>query len=202
MIKIFSGDKVIYLTSQLRKHVPAEDTAIIKIDAGKEMRVKYKEALNDNNLRHIYFYNRDKELLFEYFSSMFRNIEAAGGLVKNEKGAYLFIFRNGKWDLPKGKREKGEGINECAVREVEEECGIKGLSIIKKLPSTFHTYYLEERAVLKQTYWYEMECSDNSKLKPQKEEGITKVKWIKKKKFDMVLQNTYESIKEVIMAIK
>ena len=202
MIKIFSGDKVIYLTNHYKKNIKGGDSAVIKINFGKEMRVKYKEAMNNEELKEIYFYNNDEDILFEYFSSMFRNIEAAGGLVKNEKGAYLFIFRNGKWDLPKGKREKGEGINECAVREVEEECGIKGLSIIKKLPSTFHTYYLEERAVLKQTYWYEMECSDNSKLKPQKEEGITKVKWIKKKKFDIVLQNTYESIKEVIMTIK
>ncbi len=202
MIKIFSGDKIIYLTKHFKKHTSTEDSVVIKIDIGKKMRVKYKEAMNDNTIKSIYFFNRDEDLLFEYFSSMFRNIEAAGGLVKNKKGEYLFIFRNGKWDLPKGKREKGEKIEVCAMREVEEECGIKVLNIERELISTFHTYYMEERAVLKTTYWFAMKGAENSILMPQTEEGITEVKWIKKKNFDIVLQNTYESIKEVLKEIK
>ena len=202
MIKIFSGNKIIYLTKHFKKHIPTEDSVVIKIDIGKKMRMKYKEVINDDSIKEIYFFNRDEDLLFEYFSAMFRNIEAAGGLVKNRKGEYLFIFRNGKWDLPKGKREKGEKIQDCAIREVEEECGIKGLNIEKELTSTFHTYYLEERAVLKTTYWFAMKGSENSILIPQTEEGITEVKWIKKKNFDEVLANTYESIKEVLKEIK
>jgi len=201
MIKIFSGDQVIYLTTHIKKHIPSDDSVIVKIDFGNDMRIKFKEVIGNEEVKQVYFYNKDEDLLFEYFSSMFKNIEAAGGLVKNENGEYLFIFRNGKWDLPKGKREKGESIKSCAMREVEEECGVKGLAITKKIGSTFHTYYLEERAVLKQTYWFEMNCTHHTQLEPQLEEGITEVKWINKKDIEMVLENTYDSIKEVLKEI-
>ena len=201
MIKIFSGDQVIYLTTHIKKHIPSDDSVIVKIDFGNDMRIKFKEVIGNEELKKVYFYNKDEDLLFEYFSSMFKNIEAAGGLVKNENGEYLFIFRNGKWDLPKGKREKGESTKSCAMREVEEECGVKGLDITKKIGSTFHTYYMEERAVLKQTYWFEMSCTQHTKLEPQLEEGITEVKWINKKDIEMVLENTYDSIKEVLKEI-
>lgn len=202
MIKIFSGDKIIYLAPHHKKPTAAEHRVALKIDFGKEMRVKYKEAINDSDLKEIFFLNKDVELLFEYFSAMFRNIEAAGGLVKNKNGDYLFIFRNGKWDLPKGKREKGESMKECAVREVEEECGIKNLVLKEKLCVTYHTYFQEERTVLKHTGWYAMESDDTRPLVPQTEEGITEVRWINKKNFDIVLANTYESIKEVLNKIK
>ena len=202
MIKIYSGDKVIYLTSQIKKQTLAEDAAIIKIEFGREMRVKYKQVLNESDIKVVYFYNRDIDLLFEYFSAMFRNIEAAGGLVKNNSGAYLFILRNGKWDLPKGKKDKGETNRDCAEREVVEECGLRKLTTGKKLITTFHTYFMEERAVLKHVHWFEMACKDSSQVKQQKEEGITEVRWIKKKDFDIVLANTYESIKDVLKEIK
>jgi 8-oxo-dGTP pyrophosphatase MutT (NUDIX family) len=149
----------------------------------------------------ISFADKDSDKLFAQFKAKFRYIEAAGGLVKNNKGEYLFIFRNGKWDLPKGKLEKGETIKKCAKREVEEECGIKGLKIVKELPSTFHTYYMEEKPVLKRTYWFEMESDDVTSLIPQTEEGITEVKWVKKKDFAMVMKNTYPSIIDVIDSI-
>ena len=135
------------------------------------------------------------------FSLPYKVIEAAGGLVKNKKGEYLFIFRNGKWDLPKGKIEKGEGIKSAGIREVEEECGITKLKIVKELESTYHIYHQDEKAILKRTYWFEMLCEDESKLVPQTEEGITDVKWLSKKDLQQVNDNTYDSIKGVMKSI-
>jgi 8-oxo-dGTP pyrophosphatase MutT (NUDIX family) len=153
-------------------------------------------------LNEIYFFNPNLENLFDYFSALFHIIEAAGGLVKNKKGEYLFIFRNGKWDLPKGKIEKGESIKTAAIREVQEECGVNELNIVKELSSTYHIYFIEKKAILKRTYWFEMICKDDFKLVPQTEEGITEVKWMDAKKLKQVYDNTFESIKEVLKEIK
>jgi ADP-ribose pyrophosphatase YjhB (NUDIX family) len=125
-------------------------------------------------------------------------IEAAGGLVKNEKGELLMIFRNEKWDLPKGKLEKGESPETAGVREVEEECGIKKLSIIRPLPPTYHTYKHKDEIVLKKTYWYEMSCADKRELTPQVEEGISEVKWMKEEEVKVALENTFHSIVDVV----
>lgn len=125
-------------------------------------------------------------------------IEAAGGLVKNEKKAFLFIYRNDKWDLPKGKIEKDETVKEAAVREVEEECSIKVNKLGKKLCKTYHVYVSKGEVVLKKTYWYNMKCKGQNKLKPQREEGITDVRWFKRDDIDPILANTFPSIMDVL----
>lgn len=201
MIKIFTTGKTIYLTDTQ----PASKNKIHleHIRSAGEMQKKYNELVQDKkNSIDVYFFNKNLPLLFDYFSSMFHIIEAAGGLVRNPKGEWLFIFRNGKWDLPKGKIEKGEAVKEAAIREVEEECGISGLNIIRELPRTYHTYYINEKAILKCTYWFEMECTNISRLIPQTEEGITDVQWIPVRNFKQVLDNTYESIKEVLKEVE
>jgi ADP-ribose pyrophosphatase YjhB (NUDIX family) len=201
MVKVFSQDKIIHFINSQKLYTAKEDSILVSIQSGDEMRLLYDELVNKNNLREIYFFNKDANELFNYFSSMFRIIEAAGGLVKDNKNEWLFIFRNGKWDLPKGKVEKDEKVKEAAIREVEEECGIKKLSILRELPSTYHTYFMEERAILKRTYWYEMNCNDASTLVPQLEEGITEVKWFSKNELKPVYDNTYESVIEVMKEI-
>ncbi len=125
-------------------------------------------------------------------------IEAAGGLVKNEKKAFLFIYRNDKWDLPKGKIEKAETVKEAAVREVEEECSITVNKLGKKLCKTYHVYVSKGEVVLKKTYWYNMKCKGQNKLKPQREEGITDVRWFKRDDIDPILANTFPSIMDVL----
>ena len=125
-------------------------------------------------------------------------IEAAGGIVKNENGDYLFIYRNDKWDLPKGKIEKGEKVKQAAVREVEEECGIQVSQLGRKLCKTYHAYIYREEVVLKKTHWFKMRSEDQTKLKPQKEEGITDARWFKKKKISTIVENTFPSIIEVL----
>ncbi len=141
----------------------------------------------------------------DYVKETARNItliEAAGGIVKNESGAYLFIYRNNKWDLPKGKIEKGERVKAAAIREVEEECGIRVDELGKKICKTYHAYISREEVVLKKTHWFKMRSNDQSKLKPQKEEGITDARWFKKKKITTIVENTFPSIMDVLIKME
>ncbi len=132
-------------------------------------------------------------------SKTVRLIEAAGGLVKNERKEYLVIFRNGIWDLPKGKIEEGEKTRKAAVREVEEECGIRVKKAGRKICKTYHVYMQRnEELALKKTHWYRMKAEGQEKLKPQKEEGITKACWFTREKFTILTKNTYPSIVDVL----
>lgn len=124
-------------------------------------------------------------------------IKAAGGIVKNDLNQVLFIFRNGKWDLPKGKMERGEDSRTAAIREVEEECGIKIDSSGKKIANTYHVYEKDGQLVLKKTAWYSMRADKTVKLIPQIEEGITEVRWLSKSELSMVRDNTYPLIREL-----
>jgi 8-oxo-dGTP pyrophosphatase MutT (NUDIX family) len=139
----------------------------------------------------------DRTVMFEVkrmFKS-YKKIKAAGGIVRNES-AILFIFRNGKWDLPKGKLEPNEDIAECSVREVEEETGCQQITLQEFAKHTYHIYKIKERYVLKQTHWYFMTAPKQT-LTPQMEEGITAVKWIVQDDLQTILENTYDNIKEL-----
>jgi 8-oxo-dGTP pyrophosphatase MutT (NUDIX family) len=201
MVKVFSSNKTICLTSNLLDYQQKQDTMLVKIHSLDELQMMYHELISKNHFHEVYYFHENEKLLLASFLESFKIIPAAGGLVRNKKGQYLFIFRNGKWDLPKGKIEKGEGIMTAAIREVEEECGIKKLSIGKEIESTYHIYHINDKAVLKRTYWFEMLCEDESPLIPQAEEGITDVKWFSENDLNMVLENTFDSIKEVMKEI-
>ena len=121
MVKVFSSNKTICLTSNLIDYQQKKDTMLVKIHSLDELQMMYDELITKNYLQEVYYYYENEKLLLASFSASFKSIHAAGGLVRNIKGQYLFIFRNGKWDLPKGKIEKGEGIKSAAIREVEEE---------------------------------------------------------------------------------
>ncbi len=140
----------------------------------------------------------DPEKLWEKFITLFRFIEAAGGVVYNKKGKLLMIFRKGKWDLPKGKLEKKERPAAGAAREVEEECGISGVHIGKRAAITYHSYKQSGKEMLKRTYWYKMSYAGNEKLFPQKKEGITKAKWMSSKEVKRALGNSYPLIARVL----
>jgi len=129
------------------------------------------------------------------FKKMFTTQKAAGGKVVNLKGEVLFIYRNQKWDLPKGKIEKGETIEECAIREVEEECGISGLKIVKELETTYHIFQKKDEYILKITYWYLMNVEFSGQLKPQEEEGIEEVCFKDLKSQNEAMKNTYSNLK-------
>lgn len=138
----------------------------------------------------------------EFFKSNLVFIKAAGGLVKNEFGEILFIYRKNKWDLPKGKPEGKESIKQTAIREVMEECGIGGLSIEKKIPSTYHIYKYNSRYfALKESIWYLMHASDWKDVKLQYEEEITDYKWIAPPVPSSLLKNAFPSIKDLIIKL-
>ncbi|MEZ4978427.1 MAG: NUDIX domain-containing protein [Chitinophagales bacterium] len=135
--------------------------------------------------------------LHDNFFSSFKIIEAGGGLVYNEEGKVLMMSRKKKWDLPKGKIDKGESTREGAIREVVEETGVEIKNVIQKLGKTYHTYKLRDNWVLKKTHWYLMEGNGKSKLIPQKEEDIESVGWFNREEVKENLKNSYLSIKDV-----
>lgn len=139
----------------------------------------------------------DLEKEMEIFFKDHKPISAAGGIVEMDE-ELLFIKRHGLWDLPKGKIEKNERIEDAAIREVEEECGLNGVKIKEFLIDTYHTYEMKGKRFIKRTYWYSMSCDGAKETKPQVEEGITEVAWIEEKDLPIVLTNTYPSIIEVV----
>lgn len=138
------------------------------------------------------------EKLFERFSANFKVLDAAGGVVQNEQGDYLLIFRRHKWDLPKGKVEIGEELEEAALREVQEETGVAELFVKKHLATTYHIYEQDGETILKRTYWYVMSCSSGQSLIPQTIEDITRVEWVNPGNLPLYLSNTYGNIQCVI----
>jgi ADP-ribose pyrophosphatase YjhB (NUDIX family) len=141
------------------------------------------------------------EKVWNELKSLFTVIHAAGGVVQNAANGYLFIYRRGKWDLPKGKVNKDESFKDGAIREVSEETGLKKVEIVCKLCETNHIYRLKNKLVLKTTYWYLMNNSGKEDLVPQTEEDIVEAVWLKRDDFNKVLCNTYGSITDVIEVV-
>ncbi|MRT91514.1 NUDIX domain-containing protein [Ancylomarina sp. 16SWW S1-10-2] len=168
---------------------------------GENLEAIVSDFDQDENKDALFFAAEDVEALFSEFKKQFKYIEAAGGLVFNEKDEILAIHRLGKWDLPKGKVEKDETVDEAALREVEEECGVSNLQLSDELKSTYHTYWMNNKWILKRGYWFKMYYSGNEQLVPQTEEDIEKVCWIPSKQLETFKANTYASILEVIKAI-
>jgi len=135
--------------------------------------------------------------VFNQLKQQFTLINAAGGLVKNSQSEYLFIFRRGKWDLPKGKLDEGEDFETAAIREVQEECGITHIELGDLYHLSYHIYEENNDWILKQTNWYLMK-SEEKNLIPQLEEGITQTAWLPTSQFEKVRENTYASIDEII----
>jgi 8-oxo-dGTP pyrophosphatase MutT (NUDIX family) len=194
MYKIFINDKPfiiadsVFIDNSFPTHSFEEDLFDTKIF----------EAL-EKNFKGIVFNCNDVEKAFQKFSKHFKLIEAAGGLVFNNKNELLFIERLGVWDLPKGKIDSGETPAITAIREVEEECGINGLTIENFICESYHLYFFKEKNVLKRTYWYKMKSTFIGELVPQIEENITKVEWMNFSKSQINSLKTYESIKVVLI---
>ena len=155
--------------------------------------------LKSKKVKMLYLYHSKEDKLWYYFLNMFKLIEAAGGLVRNLKtNHFLFIFRNKKWDLPKGRINKNEEVQKAAIREVEEETGVENLSIIKPLNTTFHIFKRNRKHRLKKTFWYLMETDYIGELTPETKEGIEKAIWIEKKLIVSLRSEMYQNINLVI----
>lgn len=193
MYKVFVNDKPIMLTSEIAEDRLYKTYPLKYVDLPKIVR-----DLKRGNINGVYLFHKNSDKLLNKFLKKFPNVIAGGGKVINEKGKVLFIFRNDKWDLPKGRIEFGESIEEGAIREVEEETGVKDLAITKPLKITYHIFKRNGRYKIKITYWFEMQTPYNGELKPEMSEGITKVKWLGKKKQAKALKNSYANIRELL----
>jgi 8-oxo-dGTP pyrophosphatase MutT (NUDIX family) len=156
---------------------------------------------NDVNITSLNIYGLEIKYLWKHFRSYFSEIEAAGGLVKHTSGSYLFIERRGKWDLPKGHLEYGESPEVCALREVEEECGIKNHVIIKTLNPSYHTYRYEGISYLKKTYWFLMSYDGDKAVTPQTEEDITKAEWLMPENICLIKSHAWLSLSDLINSL-
>ncbi len=144
----------------------------------------------------IFISSREKKELMSYIKNKFKVVEAGGGVVEKQ-GKLLLIYRKKKWDLPKGKLDKNEEIKDCAVREVEEETGVK-VKIDQKIEAVWHTYTSNKKYILKKTHWYAMTCINDEKMAPQKEEGIKKAEWMDLEQVRVALHDSYRSIRYVM----
>lgn len=190
MYTIFSHDVPIYLTDNLQS-----GSKDIFLRYGKDSINVVLNRIKSEELSAVFLYHPDLKVLWKKFKNYFIIERAAGGLVRNCKGDNLFIFRLNRWDLPKGKIEKGESKKEAAIREVKEECGLREVAIEKKLPKTYHIFERNGRDTLKITQWYLMQTDDSGHLIPQIEEDITEVCFKDKMNTVEALENTYGNIK-------
>jgi ADP-ribose pyrophosphatase YjhB (NUDIX family) len=136
----------------------------------------------------------------EKLKETYQVIEAAGGAVVNDDGEILLIFRKGKWDLPKGKREGNEPLALCADREVKEETGLTELALRSPLIVTYHIYSEKGKAVLKETHWFLFDAPGRQEVQPQTEEEIYKVEWVSRENLSEFTGNTYQLIRDVLAA--
>ena len=193
MHTIYVGNKPIILTSNFEKETNHKTYLLRTVNIGKVIKL-----LNRTNLAAVHLYDRDSENLLKRFLKLLPNTVAGGGKVFNDANEVLFIYRNDKWDLPKGRAEAKESIEETAIREVEEETGVEGLKISKPLQTTYHIFKRNGKHRIKVTYWFEMTTSYSGKLKPQIKEGITKVQWLNKKESRQALEQSYANIRILI----
>jgi ADP-ribose pyrophosphatase YjhB (NUDIX family) len=191
MYKVFYNQKPLFFTSDLNKNSDETPLFHIKFSTAESI----IKALKSKRVNGVYLYHRDEVKLQKHFLKKFPCVEAAGGLVAHSNGSYLFIYRNDKWDLPKGKVEKREVIIDAAVREVMEETGVADLVVKKPMPTTYHVYNANGKYKLKKTYWFLMKTNSNAPLTPQLEENIQSAVWKTTSEFPSLKENAYENIK-------
>ncbi len=193
MLQIFYKEKPIIISD---KKSDLKNSLIIDIELLENL--DFLKLLIKKKINSLGVLSNEFEIIINILKKKFPEIIAAGGKVINNKSEILFIYRNKKWDLPKGKAEKNENIAQTALREVEEETGIKNLSIIKPLEKTYHIFKRGGKNYLKTTYWFEMKSDFNGKFKPQKKEGITRVEWIGTENLSFILPKSYANIRLLI----
>jgi len=169
-----------------------------KFNATNELYKLIADFQADKSITAINIFGTDIEHLWKIFRIYFTEVGAAGGLVKHISGRYLFIEKKGKLDLPKGHIEAGEEAEVCALREVSEECGIMGHTIVKPIAPSYHTYSWEGISYLKKTSWFLMNYDGEMLSEPQYDEGITKVIWIFPDELNTIKKNAWLSLMELI----
>lgn len=196
MYRIYIEDKVIVFTAEASETGDAERLRVEPDDETTLTKLLQKVQFT----KRLEVISARPQQTFEAFRRTLPAIEAGGGLVADSRGRVLMIFRNGRWDLPKGKREPGEAIRDCALREVQEECSIRDLTLGDPITETYHAYCLKGRWVLKRTSWFWMHSSGEQAPVPQTVEGITEARWIPESELSALLPGTYPTIRDVFAA--
>ena len=202
-IKIYFGDKPLFLCDAIDNIIQPyvhHDDAVFIDELNNHTVKSMLHEMEQQQVHAGVFFHPDFDELKKTFFKKFSLITAAGGLVKNEKDEILMIFRRGKWDLPKGKMDKNEKLEVCAVRELEEETGLKDVKLKQTLLISYHTYHEGTRHILKETHWFAMKGNSKQSLKPQTEEDITDIKWVSKKNIETYLRQSYAIIRDVVLA--
>ena len=202
MYKVFINEKPVTLAVQAKDSDLQHGVLMARTTCVQVLECIVHAFIERPQVKGLVLLNEDLDELFANFRSLFQPINAAGGIVRDRNNRILFIFRNGKWDLPKGKVEKGESIEQAAVREVEEECGVHGLRIIGQAVRTFHIFNRKDRWFFKTTYWFEMSYIGTEELVPQQEEGIERAEWIEASDLNKVRADTWRNILELIADIE
>ncbi|PHS60478.1 MAG: NUDIX hydrolase [Flavobacterium sp.] len=190
MYKVFVKDIPIILSS--KKNIGSQYTSysLKEVDFNDLI-----EKILKGELHYVNLFHKNEKKLEKHLRKKLSVVEAAGGLVYNQKKEILFIYRNSKWDLPKGGVEKKETYEDAAIREVEEETGVEGLEIKDFIMKTYHVFKRNDTFKLKITYWYEMYTEFKGELTPQLDEDIKKAKWKNFEKSQKALQDSYENVK-------
>ena len=202
-IKIYFNNKPLFLCDAIEPAIEPflhhDDAVFIDELDGHTVKAMIHE-MQQEKVHAGVFLHADLEALKKAFFKKFTIIPAGGGLVSNDNGEYLLILRRGKWDLPKGKLDEGETIEECAVREVQEETGLQQVNITAPLLITYHTYHEGTKFVLKESHWYDMRAAGKQATTPQTEEDIQQIIWAPVQELGSYTGNTFPSIRDVLQA--
>ena len=199
-IKIYVDESPIYITTELTDDLKKMSTRNDVLFITDEKAIIVSNILNElkTGKKRVIILSDDIEKAKAVFTDNLTNIEAAGGVVQNEKKELLFIFRRGKWDLPKGKLERNESVEICAAREIEEETGVKNLILKHKIGETYHIYEENKIQILKTSHWFYFVSTGTQTLSAQTEEDIAEVKWINTRNIKEPMANTYQNIKDTL----
>lgn len=202
-IKIYFNDKPLFLCDEMTEEIKAyahHDDAVLIDEFSHPAVNSMIHEMRQSKVHAGIFIHSNLEELRKAFWKKFLLVKAGGGLVRNGEGRWLFMLRRGCWDLPKGKLDPGETIEHCALREVGEETGLKGVKLEGPLLVTYHTYDESGKHILKETHWFRMNVADGGAMKPQQEEQITELRWVDKEEMKVLLRNTFPSVVDVVRA--
>lgn len=199
--KIYYNNKPLILTNDgkeyIRKHAIAQGYQYYIGAFPRHFRLAIQHLDKPGSLG-VIIEDLSPQSLQKELHELYEPIDAGGGVVQNEQGDVLMIYRRGKWDLPKGKRDDGEDIAQCALREVSEETGLQKLQLGDKICDTYHIYSQQNQQLLKHTAWYHMKGQAAEQLTPQKEENILEARWVPEENLSHVIYKSYEAIREVL----
>ena len=198
MLKVFFNDRTVFFGDDLSRAFTKHKGLFYKYNNFIELHELVRLFDNLTEIKNLYVLHENILTVFDEFKACFTVLEAGGGVVLNDQGEFLMILRKGTWDLPKGKLEKGEDFQSAAIREVVEEAGLSGLRVIEPLVSTYHTYHLNEKHILKKTKWFKMQYSGSAEPLLEGKEGITDFRWVKPGKTGFIRENSYASILDVL----